>query len=232
MELKVWVDGIQRVVCGVTESSTCQDVVYALAHATGQTGRFTLIEKWRNSERLLAPHEQPLKVLTKWGEYASDVHFVMKKSCDSKVQSTGNNNTQNNKRQHDFLRSFSPTGGSNKQKNPVNNKEIKKSLTFSCGHGSSGSVSSENSTPPIISENNTQVKCENNSSSNRNLKNREGRSKQEIPKGVVRGVPQKPRETENLNSVNTKTDRPKHPPPYDEAVSRSSGRFPTSHLFH
>lgn len=228
MELKVWVDGIQRVVCGVTESSTCQDVVYALAHATGQTGRFTLIEKWRNSERLLAPHEQPLKVLTKWGEYANDVHFVMRKSCDSKVQSTGNNNTQNNKRQHDFLRSFSPTSGNNKQKNPVNNKEIKKSLTFSCGHGSSGSVSSENSTPPIISEN-TQVKSENNTS-NRNLKNRDGRSKQEIPKGVVRGVPQKPRDTDSLNSANTKTDRPKHPPPYDEAVSRSSGRFPTSHL--
>lgn len=229
MELKVWVDGIQRVVCGVTESSTCQDVVYALAHATGQTGRFTLIEKWRNSERLLAPQEQPLKVLTKWGEYANDVHFVMRRSTvDSKVQSTGNN-TQNNKRQHDFLRSFSPTSGSNKQqKNPVNNKEIKKSLTFSCGHGSSGSVSSENSTPPIIAEN-AQLKCDINST-NRNLKNRDGRSKQEIPKGVVRGIPQKPRESESPNSANTKADRPKHPPPYDEAVSRSSGRFPTSHL--
>jgi hypothetical protein len=39
-----------------------QDVVFALAHATGKTGRFTLIERWRNSERLLAPNEQPLKV--------------------------------------------------------------------------------------------------------------------------------------------------------------------------
>jgi hypothetical protein len=39
-----------------------QDVVYALAHATGKTGRFTLIERWRNNERLLAPQENPLKV--------------------------------------------------------------------------------------------------------------------------------------------------------------------------
>ena len=39
-----------------------QDVVYALAHATGKTGRFTLIERWRNNERLLAPQEHPLKV--------------------------------------------------------------------------------------------------------------------------------------------------------------------------
>lgn len=83
MELKVWVEGIQRVVCGVTESTTCQvsyvvtnfeemvfvittvesqDVVYALAHATGKTGRFTLIERWRNNERLLAPQDHPVTV--------------------------------------------------------------------------------------------------------------------------------------------------------------------------
>lgn len=229
MELKVWVDGIQRVVCGVTEASTCQDVVYALAHATGQTGRFTLVEKWRNSERLLAPQEQPLKVLTKWGEYANDVHFLMRKSSsgDSKL-SSGNNQTQNNKRQHDFLRSFSPSsGGSNRQKIPVNNKEIKKSLTFSCGHGSSGSVSSENSTPPIIAEC-TPPNCE--TSANRNIKNRESRSKQDLPKGVVRGIPQKPRDSESPNSTSSKIERPKYPPSYDEAVSRSSGRFPASHL--
>ena len=42
--------------------SCFQDVVYALAHATGKTGRFTLIERWRNNERLLAPQEHPLKV--------------------------------------------------------------------------------------------------------------------------------------------------------------------------
>jgi hypothetical protein len=40
-----------------------QDVVYALAHATAQTGRFTLIERWRTNERLLAPYENPLKVI-------------------------------------------------------------------------------------------------------------------------------------------------------------------------
>lgn len=62
MELKVYVEGIQRIVCGVSESTTCQDVVFALAHATGKIGRFTLIERWRNNERLLAPTDNPLKV--------------------------------------------------------------------------------------------------------------------------------------------------------------------------
>lgn len=36
MELKVWVDGIQRVVCGVSEQTTCQEVVIALAQAIGE----------------------------------------------------------------------------------------------------------------------------------------------------------------------------------------------------
>lgn len=37
MELKVWVDGVQRVVCGVTEATTCQEVVIALAQAIGKS---------------------------------------------------------------------------------------------------------------------------------------------------------------------------------------------------
>ncbi|XP_041982993.1 ras association domain-containing protein 8 [Aricia agestis] len=80
MELKVWVEGIQRIVCGVTETTTCQDVVFALAHATGKVGRFTLIERWRNNERLLAPQEFPLKILMKWGEYANDIQFILRRS--------------------------------------------------------------------------------------------------------------------------------------------------------
>lgn len=77
MELKVWVEGIQRIVCGVTETTTCQDVVYALAHATGKSGRFSLIERWRNNERHLAPNEHPLKIVMKWGEYSNDVQFIL-----------------------------------------------------------------------------------------------------------------------------------------------------------
>ncbi|XP_018017782.1 ras association domain-containing protein 8 isoform X4 [Hyalella azteca] len=80
MELKVWVDGIQRIVCGVTQATTCQDVVFALAHATSTTGRFTLIERWRSNERLLAPSQHPLKVLLKWGEHASDVQFILQRT--------------------------------------------------------------------------------------------------------------------------------------------------------
>lgn len=36
MELKVWVDGAVRVVCGLSEETSCQDVVIALAQAIGE----------------------------------------------------------------------------------------------------------------------------------------------------------------------------------------------------
>ncbi|KAM9312534.1 ras association domain-containing protein 8 [Gastrophryne carolinensis] len=83
MELKVWVDGVQRIVCGVTEATTCQEVVIALAQAIGRTGRYTLIEKWRDMERHLAPHENPVISINKWGQYASDVQLILRRTGPS-----------------------------------------------------------------------------------------------------------------------------------------------------
>ncbi|XP_030646591.1 ras association domain-containing protein 8 [Chanos chanos] len=83
MELKVWVDGVQRVVCGVTEATTCQEVVIALAQAIGRTGRYTLIEKWRDTERHLAPHECPVASLNTWGQYAGDVQLILHRNGPS-----------------------------------------------------------------------------------------------------------------------------------------------------
>lgn len=36
MELKVWVDGVARVVCGLSPNTSCQDVVVALAQSIGK----------------------------------------------------------------------------------------------------------------------------------------------------------------------------------------------------
>lgn len=80
MELRVWVDGTQRIVCGVQLTTTCQEIVFALAHATQQAGRFTMIERWRNNERLLSPNEQPLVTLQRWGDRMNEVEFILKKT--------------------------------------------------------------------------------------------------------------------------------------------------------
>lgn len=80
MEFRVWVDGTQRVVCGVKLTTTCQEIVIALAHATQQAGRFTMIERWRNNERLLSPNEQPLVTLQRWGDHMNEVEFILRKT--------------------------------------------------------------------------------------------------------------------------------------------------------
>ncbi|XP_076028945.1 ras association domain-containing protein 8 isoform X2 [Oratosquilla oratoria] len=134
MELKVWVEGIQRIVCGVTDKTTCQDVVYALAHATGKTGRFTLIERWRNNERLLAPHEHPLKVLMKWGEYSNDVQFILQRSALDPKATNGPAQPKPGgpQRVEPLGRPPAAQEGSRNASHP--HKDLKKSLTFSGGH--------------------------------------------------------------------------------------------------
>ncbi|XP_060031875.1 ras association domain-containing protein 7 isoform X2 [Erinaceus europaeus] len=83
MELKVWVDGVQRVVCGVSEHTTCQEVVIALAQAIGQTGRFVLVQRLREKERQLLPQECPVGTQATCGQFASDVQFVLRRTGPS-----------------------------------------------------------------------------------------------------------------------------------------------------
>ncbi|KAK3576199.1 hypothetical protein CHS0354_016024 [Potamilus streckersoni] len=127
MELKVWVDGIKRVVCGVTDNTTCQDIVIALAHAMGQTGRFTLMEKWRDNERPLPPSECPLKVLQKWGEFANEVQLTLLRSDTKEVKKEGDG--YKNRVKDRFTHNFTPP-----LKQP--DASVKRSLTFSGAHTS------------------------------------------------------------------------------------------------
>ncbi|XP_076183981.1 ras association domain-containing protein 8 isoform X1 [Ptiloglossa arizonensis] len=170
MELKVWVEGIQRIVCGVTETTTCQDVVYALAHATGQTGRFTLVERWRTNERLLAPYENPLKILMKWGEYSSEVQLILRRSSpeSNKTPSSLGTRSTHGPRSNGVVSSASehattPNSGQDDTKSATTvpnsefddlqgcldrNRDTRKSLTFAGLHGN-------------VMENNTEIQMEN-----------------------------------------------------------------------
>uniref|UniRef100_A0A915Q243 Ras-associating domain-containing protein n=1 Tax=Setaria digitata TaxID=48799 RepID=A0A915Q243_9BILA len=74
----VIVDGVERSVSGITESTTCAQIIYALAHATGQKGRFVLIENFRNVEKTLAPLDRPLETLRKCGTQSHCVTFLLK----------------------------------------------------------------------------------------------------------------------------------------------------------
>lgn len=112
MELKVWVDGVARVVCGLSLSTSCKDVVIALAqaigesvvcnrflawliansvvpiltlhkHSPGQTGRYLLIMKLHGTERHLVADDCPLQHLAQLGHLATDVRFVLQRTGPS-----------------------------------------------------------------------------------------------------------------------------------------------------
>ncbi|XP_061577468.1 ras association domain-containing protein 7 [Cololabis saira] len=83
MELKVWVDGVVRVVCGLSEETSCQDVVIALAQAIGQTGRYVLIQRLRDTERQLLATEKPLQSLAKLGQHGNEVQFFLRRTGPS-----------------------------------------------------------------------------------------------------------------------------------------------------
>jgi len=50
----VWTEGIERVVCGVTDVTTCRDVILALARTVGRPGRYSLVETYGGHQRALA----------------------------------------------------------------------------------------------------------------------------------------------------------------------------------
>ena len=77
----VMVDGHLRTVCGVTLETTCDELVCALCQATGKRYddvSYRIYEVWRTFERLVGLDESLLELRAEWGDYESDVTFVMK----------------------------------------------------------------------------------------------------------------------------------------------------------
>ncbi|KAG7468430.1 hypothetical protein MATL_G00142900 [Megalops atlanticus] len=119
MELKVWVDGVVRVVCGLSEETSCEDVVIALAQAIGQTGRYVLIQKLRDTERQLLANERPLESLAKLGQLGSEVQFFLRR--------TGPSSSDGPAPDRGFPLPKLP------EPEPPKRREPKKSLTFNLG---------------------------------------------------------------------------------------------------
>ncbi|XP_052007143.1 ras association domain-containing protein 7-like [Xyrauchen texanus] len=121
MELKVWVDGIPRVVCGLSEETSCQDVVIALAQAIGQTGRYVLVQKLRDKERQLVANERPLESLAKLGQLGNEVQFILRRTGPTTSKGTDQGRVPAFPRPPD----------------PPKHKEPKKALTFNLGPSTS-----------------------------------------------------------------------------------------------
>ncbi|XP_037649768.1 ras association domain-containing protein 7-like isoform X1 [Sebastes umbrosus] len=122
MELKVWVEGVVRVVCGLSLNTSCQDVVIALAQSIGQTGRYVLILKLRGTERQLVADDRPLEHLAQLGQLAADVQFILRRTGPS--LSDGQVTPARDGR-------FPPPGPPEPE--PLKRSEPHKALTFSLG---------------------------------------------------------------------------------------------------
>ncbi|XP_025998878.1 ras association domain-containing protein 8-like isoform X2 [Astatotilapia calliptera] len=122
MELKVWVEGVVRVVSGLSLNTSCQDVVIALAQAIGQTGRYILILKLRGNERHLVADDCPLQHLAQLGQLATEVQFVLRRTGPSLSEGP---DTPANERRLPLSRPSEPE--------PLKRREPQKALTFSLG---------------------------------------------------------------------------------------------------
>ncbi|EUB59140.1 Ras association domain-containing protein 8 [Echinococcus granulosus] len=64
MELRVFVNGKPRDVCGVDENTTAEDVVNVLCESLRLVGYYCLVAFWRKNEIVFSPSESPLNVIT------------------------------------------------------------------------------------------------------------------------------------------------------------------------
>lgn len=147
MELKVWVDGVQRVVCGVSDQTTCQEVVIALARAIGQTGRYVLIQRLREKERQLLPHECPLESLSKCGQYANDVQFILQRTGPSLTERPSSDNAPQVP-ERTFVRASLPIKPRPVDTEVPRPRQPKKSLTFNLGPMGSSDLLAKNRLRP------------------------------------------------------------------------------------
>ena len=70
MDLRVYVDGVARIICDLTLNTTVHDIIIALAQYKGRAGRYSLLERTPDgSERTVSPNELTSELL-KHSEYS------------------------------------------------------------------------------------------------------------------------------------------------------------------
>lgn len=91
-EIPVWIKGEQRWISGVTEQTTCIDLIEALlidegvikaANDTGENlyptkvNDYVIAERWRRVEQVLDPRTKILKIWTAWGVEQPEVSYSL-----------------------------------------------------------------------------------------------------------------------------------------------------------
>lgn len=93
----------------------------------GQTGRYVLIQRLRDTERQLLATERPLESLAKLGQHGNEVQFVLRRTGPS--SSDGPNSKQDRPSPIPLPKQPEPE--------PLNRNQLKKALTFNLGPSTS-----------------------------------------------------------------------------------------------
>ncbi|CAJ0583990.1 unnamed protein product, partial [Mesorhabditis spiculigera] len=79
MDLTVNVFGEQQTLSGLTENTTCEEVIYTLAHSIGRPGRYVLLEKQDRESRPLLPSDRLIHVLGNLKDQKKDISFHLER---------------------------------------------------------------------------------------------------------------------------------------------------------
>ncbi|KAA0197356.1 Ras association domain-containing protein 8 [Fasciolopsis buskii] len=79
MDLKVSIEGVLREVCGVSETTTCEEIIFKLAQAASLPGFYTLVVRYHGKEETLSPEERIVTFLRTIKEKPSNVQFVLRR---------------------------------------------------------------------------------------------------------------------------------------------------------
>ncbi|XP_062564673.1 ras association domain-containing protein 10 [Armigeres subalbatus] len=87
-EVPVWIKGEQRFISGVTEETTCGDLIEALiqqenlgagSSGTNETKEYCITERWRQVEQVLDCKTKVLQIWSAWGKAQPEVKFILRR---------------------------------------------------------------------------------------------------------------------------------------------------------
>nr|CAH8855966.1 unnamed protein product [Trichobilharzia regenti] len=79
MDIKVNIDGVLREVCGVTEGTTCEEVIFKLAQVASLPGFYTLVASIREEEVTLSPDERIINFIKETKENPANICFILRR---------------------------------------------------------------------------------------------------------------------------------------------------------
>jgi hypothetical protein len=85
MDLRVYVDGVARIICDLTRTTTVHDIIIALAQYKGKAGRYSLIQRAPDGKkRTLSPNELTCELI-----HHSDWIYILQQNPSNRDVSYG-----------------------------------------------------------------------------------------------------------------------------------------------